>query len=68
VSVFTLWAALDVVQRREASRAGRAPLGDRVAACHAAMEPNLAGLGEIVLADRPAAEIAALLDRRSRAG
>ena len=67
VSVFTLWAPLAVVQARETSRAGRDPLGDRVAACHRTMERHLAGLGEVVAADAPAAEIAELLDRRSSA-
>jgi len=49
-------------------RAGRDPIGDRVADCHRAMERNLTGLGEVVLADAPAVEIAELLDHRSRAG
>jgi hypothetical protein len=68
VSVFTLWALLAAVQAREASRAGRDPLGGRVAACHRTMERHLAGLGEVVPADAPAAGIAELLDRRSREG
>lgn len=68
VSVFTLWAPLAVVQARETSRAGRDPLGGRVAACHRTMERNLAGLGEVVPTAAPAVEIAALLDRRSREG
>jgi hypothetical protein len=66
VSVFTLWAPLAVVQAREAARADRRPLGDRVAACHRVMERHLAGLGEVVPAEAPAAEIAELLDRRPR--
>jgi hypothetical protein len=66
VSLFTLWAPFAVVEAREATRAGRAPLGDRVAACHRTMAANLAGLGEVVPAEAPAADVAELLDRRSR--
>jgi len=49
VHLFTLWADLPTVLAREALRHGtRRPLGDRVRACHAAMESHLDELGEVV--------------------
>jgi predicted kinase len=67
VALFTLWAPLAVVRERESGRAGRPPLGERVAACHAAMERRLDELGEIVDTGVAPAEAAELIDRRSRA-
>lgn len=45
VHLFTLWAPLDVVVAREASRAGRDRLGDAVRECYIEIRANLAELG-----------------------
>lgn len=65
VSVFTLWAPLDVVVDREQTRVGRRPLGDRVEACYGSMESNLAELGQVVENVSPPDEVAAALDALS---
>ncbi len=67
VFLFTLWAPLAVVAEREAARNGRSPLGERVAACHRAMEAGLGELGDVIEALAAPAEIAELLDRHSLA-
>lgn len=48
IRVFTLWAPLPVVLRREATRVGREPLGGRVTETHAEMKTNLDRLGTII--------------------
>jgi len=48
VHVFTLWAPLQIVVRREATREGREPLGERVHQTHAEMEASLPRLGTVV--------------------
>jgi chloramphenicol 3-O-phosphotransferase len=70
VHVFTLWADLPTVLAREARRRGaRAPLGDRVRACHAAMERRLDELGEVLdTTHRDADAVAADICRRACAG
>ncbi len=68
VFLFTLWAPLAVVERRERARVGRRRLGDRVAACHAAIEEHLGELGDVVDATGDPVDVAALIDRRSLAG
>jgi hypothetical protein len=67
VFLFTLWAPLAVVERRERERRGRSRLGERVVACYRAMEGHLGELGEVVEAIADPADIAELIDRRSRA-
>ena len=68
VFLFTLWAPLAVVERRERERKHRSRLGARVAACHLAMEQRLAELGEVIENVTAPAEVAAKIDRRSLAG
>lgn len=65
VSVFTLWAPLDVVSEREAKRDGRGRLGDRVRACWETMRANLDELGEVVENDADPDVVAARLDELS---
>ena len=48
VHVFTLWAPLEVVQRRERERVGRAPLGAAVEECWGEIATNQAGLGDFL--------------------
>jgi predicted ABC-type ATPase len=48
VFLFTLWAPLAVVLRRESARAGRQRLGDRVTECYQAMVRGLGELGDVV--------------------
>lgn len=70
VHLFTLWADLPTVLAREAQRHDtRQPLGDRVRACHAAMERHLDELGEIVdTSHRDARAVAAEVCLRACAG
>jgi hypothetical protein len=68
VSVYTLWAPLEVVQKRELVRTGRRRLGARVEDCYRSMEANLAELGETVQNDGSAEEIAERIDRLSASG
>lgn len=62
VSVFTLWAPLEVVQQREAQRSGRRRLEDRVRECYETMAANLSDLGEAVEDTEDPAIVAAKLD------
>ena len=63
VFLFTLWAPLEVVQQREASRPGRARLGRRVLDCHETMARGLDHLGQVVdCRDAPDA-VAARIDQ-----
>lgn len=48
VSLFTLWAPLELVQERERARDGPRRLGDRVEACYRSMHANLDGLGRVL--------------------
>lgn len=48
VYMFTLWAPLETVRRREASRPHRAPLRGRVVECYEAMSRSLDRLGQVV--------------------
>ncbi|OCP19684.1 MULTISPECIES: hypothetical protein [unclassified Ensifer] len=48
VYFFTIWAPLDTVLYREATRPGREPLGDRVLQTYDSLNRNLHALGEIV--------------------
>ena len=48
VSLFTLWAPLELVQERERGRDGPRRLGDRVEACYRSMHANLDGLGRVL--------------------
>jgi len=64
VHVVTLWAPLEVCERRAADRPGREPLGRAIAACHAAMDGNAAALGTFV--DAATAGPAALAERVGR--
>jgi RimJ/RimL family protein N-acetyltransferase len=70
VHLFTLWADLPTVLAREAQRHDtRRPLGDRVRACHAAMERHLDELGEILdTSRRDVRAVAAEICRRACAG
>jgi RimJ/RimL family protein N-acetyltransferase len=70
VHLFTLWADLPTVLAREAQRHDtRRPLGDRVRACHVAMERHLDALGEIVdTSHRDARAVAAEICLRTCAG
>jgi hypothetical protein len=68
VFLFTLWAPLAVVERRESTRAGRRRLGDRVTECYRAMESHLGELGDVVDATGGPLALAALIDQRSVAG
>jgi hypothetical protein len=55
--MFTLWTSLDVVAAREAKRADRERLGDRVRISHAEIASNLDALGCVIdagTADAPA--------------
>jgi len=63
VSVFTLWAALEVVAVREQHRLGRRRLGDRVQECYETMRANLSELGMIIENDGDPADVAARLDQ-----
>jgi cytidylate kinase len=44
----TLWASLDIVSAREATRHSRERLGARVATCYKAMQKTLSALGTII--------------------
>jgi hypothetical protein len=70
VHLFTLWADLPTVLAREAQRHDtRRPLGDRVRACHAAMERHLDALGEVLdTSDRDVRAVAADICLRACAG
>jgi hypothetical protein len=68
VFLFTLWAPLALVERRESARAGRRRLGERVPDCYRAMEEHLAELGDLVDATGDPYDIAALIDERTLAG
>ncbi|KAF1049166.1 AAA family ATPase [Xylophilus sp.] len=48
VHVCTLWAPLEVVQRRERTREGREPLGERVTHTWAALDRNRHALGTVI--------------------
>jgi len=48
VTLFTLWAPLDVVQRRESSRTGRMPLGAAVEECWREIDAHRSELGHFV--------------------
>ncbi|NRP90716.1 hypothetical protein GFPCMMHI_06643 [Ensifer adhaerens] len=48
IHLFTIWAPLDTVVAREASRPGRERLGDRVLQTYQALQRNLPFLGEII--------------------
>jgi len=48
VTLFTLWALLDVVQRRERERVGREALGQAVEECWTEIAANRSELGEFV--------------------
>jgi predicted ABC-type ATPase len=67
VFLFTLWAPLAVVEERERARAGRSRLGERVAACHRAMEQRLDELGDVIEAVAAPMALGELIDRRSLA-
>jgi RimJ/RimL family protein N-acetyltransferase len=70
VHLFTLWADLPTVLAREAQRHDtRRPLGDRVRACHAAMERHLDELGEVVdTSDRDVRAVVAEICLRASTG
>jgi chloramphenicol 3-O-phosphotransferase len=48
IHLFTVWAPLEIVQGREASRPNRERLGDRVVTGYRAVEANLAELGHVI--------------------
>ncbi|SES20529.1 AAA family ATPase [Rhizobium sp. NFR03] len=48
IQLFTIWAPLDTVVIREASRLGRERLADRVLQTYQAMQRDLPSLGEVV--------------------
>ena len=68
VSLFTLWAPLELLQQREGSRDGRRRLGDRVEACYRSMQANLDGLGHVLENLDAPERIAETLDELSLAG
>lgn len=51
VHLFTLWAPLEVVRRRERARAGRRPLGRRLEECYRAIDEHLDELGQVIHTD-----------------
>ena len=52
VFLYTLWAPLEVVKEREASRVERASLGEQVTKCHQELATNLNDLGHIIHTDQ----------------
>jgi hypothetical protein len=48
VHVFTIWAPLEVVLQREATRAQREPLGQRVIETYATLQESLSQLGWLI--------------------
>lgn len=68
IQLFTLWTTLDVVVEREASRHGRAPLGERVQDCWRAMAQNLPTLGDPIDASGDIAHVLEDVQRRMQAG
>ena len=68
VVLVTLWAPLETVVARERGRPGRAPLGDRVAACWNTMAANLPELGTPVDARGPVEEVLGEVRRQMERG
>lgn len=51
VHLFTLWAQLEVIRRRERARAGRRPLGGRLEECYRAIDEHLDEFGQVIHTD-----------------
>jgi chloramphenicol 3-O-phosphotransferase len=51
VHLYTLWAPLEVIRRRERARAGRRPLGKRLEECYRAIDGHLYELGQVIHTD-----------------
>ncbi|GAJ92294.1 hypothetical protein A6U85_20625 [Agrobacterium sp. 13-626] len=63
IHLFTIWAPLDTVVAREASRPGRERLGDRVLQTYKALQCNLPFLGEIIENNDAIEVVARRIDR-----
>jgi hypothetical protein len=64
VYFFTVWAPLEVVVRREATRPGRERLGERTVETYRALERNLHALGDIIEnAETAESAVAEILDK-----
>ena len=67
VFLYTLWASLETVQRREAGRSERASLGDRVVQCHKELTENLNDFENIINTDQLALKeiVTTILSRKA---
>ena len=68
VSVFTLWAPLEVIEERERTRTGRRRLEGRVEECYRSMEANLTELGQTIQTDGPPEQVAERIDAITASG